>query len=86
MASSGIHYEVDPGQGKDIFRASPVNIDKVNVESTFAICLLDKNHISQLVWIVYFSDSSSLEEFADLFVDHLLPLWDETSSFLFNEF
>ena len=73
VASSGVHYEVDPGQGKAIFRVSPINIDKVNAESPFSICLLDKNHISQSVGIIYFSDSLSLEEFDDLFVDRLLP-------------
>ena len=86
VASSGVHYEVDPGQGKAIFRASPVNIGNINAESPFSICLLDENHISQLVRIIYFSDSSGLEEFADLFVDHLLPLWGETSYFLFDGF
>ena len=68
VASSDVHYEVNPGQGKVIFRASPVNIGKVNAKSPFAICLLDENHISQPVGIIYFSDSSGLEEFADLFV------------------
>ena len=86
MASSGVHYEVDPGQGKAIFRASPIYIGKVNVESPFSICLLDKNHISQPVRIIYFSDSSGLEEFVNLFVDRLLPFWGETSSFLFDGF
>ena len=85
MASSGIHYEVDLRQGKAIFRASPININKVNAESSFSICLLDENHISQLVRIIYFSDSSGLEEFADLLVDRLLPFWGETS-FLFDGF
>ena len=73
VANSGIHYEVDSGQGKAIFRASPVNISKVNAESPFSICLLDENHISQPIKIIYFLDSSGLEEFADLFVDLLLP-------------
>ena len=73
VASSGIHYEVDSGQGKAIFRASSVNIGKVNVELPFSICLLDENHINQLVGIIYFSDNSGLEEFADLFVYRLLP-------------
>ena len=73
MASNGVHYEVDLGQGKAVFRASPVNIGKINVESPFAIFLLDENHISQPVGIIYFSDSSSLEEFSNLFVDRLLP-------------
>ena len=86
MASSGIHYEVDPRQGKAIFRASPINIGEVNAESPLAICLLDENHISQPVGIIYFSDSSGLEEFVDLFVYRLLPFWGETSSFLFNGF
>ena len=86
MASSSVHYEVGLGQGKAIFRASPVNINKANAESPFSICLLDENHISQLVRIIYFSDSSILEEFADLFVDRLLSFWGETSSFLFDEF
>ena len=73
VASSGVHYDIDPGQGKAIFRASPVNIGKVNAELQFSICLLKENHISQPVGIIYFSDSSGLEEFADLFVDRLLP-------------
>ena len=74
VASSGVHYEVDLGQGKAIFWASPVNIGKVNAESPFYICLLDENHISQPVRIIYFADCSGLEKFADLFVDLLLPL------------
>ena len=86
VASSGIHYEVDSGQRKAIFWASPVNIGKVNAESQFSFCLLNKNHISQPVGIIYFSDSSGLEEFVDLFVDCLLPFWGETSSFMFDEF
>ena len=73
MASSGVHYEVDSGQGKAVFRVSPVIIGKINAESPFSICLLDENHISQPVRIIYFLDRSGLEEFADLFVDHLLP-------------
>ena len=81
MASSGVHYEVDPKQGKDIFRVSPINIGKVNAESPFSIFLLDEKHISQPVGIIYFSDTSGLEEFADLFVDRLLPFWGKTSSF-----
>ena len=72
-ASSSVHYEVDPGQGKAIFRASPVNISKVDAGLPFSICLLGENHITQPVGIIYFSDSSGLEEFADLFVDNLLP-------------
>ena len=86
VASNGVHYEVDPGQGKAIFRASLVNIGKVNAKLPFSICLLDENHISQPVGIIYFSDKSGLEEFADLFVDRLLPFWGKTSSFLFDRF
>ena len=86
MVSSGVQYEVDSGHVKAIFQASPVNIGKVNAESPFAICLLDENHISQPVGIIYFSDSSGLEEFADLFVDRLLPFWGKTSSSLFDGF
>ena len=37
VASSGVHYEVDLGQGKAIFRASPVNIGKVNADLMFSI-------------------------------------------------
>ena len=33
MASRGLHYKVDLGQGKAIFRASQINIGKVNAES-----------------------------------------------------
>ena len=73
VANSSIHYEVDSRQGKAVFWASLVNIGKVNVELSFAICLLDENHISQPVGIIYFSDNSSLEEFVDLFVNRLLP-------------
>ena len=86
MANSGVHYKVDPGQGKAIFRASPINIGKVNADSPLAICLLDEYHISEPVGIIYFSDSSILEEFANLFVDCLRPLWEKTSSFLFDGF
>ena len=84
MASSGVHYEVNLEQGKAVFWASSVNIGKVNAESPFSIFLLDENHISQPVEIIYFSDSSGLEEFADLFIDRLLPFWGETSSFMFD--
>ena len=73
VASSGVHYEVDSGQGKAFFRASPVNIGKLNVASPFSICLLDESHISQPVRVIYSSDSLGFEEFADLFVDRLLP-------------
>ena len=86
VASNCIHYEVDPWQGKAIFRASPVNIGKVNAESPLAVCLLDKNHISQPVRVIYFSDSSGLEEFTDLFVDRLLPFWGKNSFFLIDGF
>ena len=86
VASSGIHYEVDSGQGKAIFQASPINIGKVNTELPLAICLLDMNHISQPVGIVYFLDSSGLEEFSNLLVDRLLPFWGKTSSFMFDRF
>ena len=86
LSSSGVHYEVDQGQGKAIFRAGPVNIGKVNAKSPFSICLLDENHISQPVRIIYFSDSSVLEEFADLFVNCCLSFWGETSSFMYDRF
>ena len=86
VASSGVHYEVDPGQGKAIFRASPISIGKGNAESPLSICLLDENHISQPVRIIYLSDGSGLKEFVDLFVDRLLPFWGKTSSFLFDGF
>ena len=42
--------------------------------------------VSQLVEVIYFSDSSGLEEFADLFVDRFLSFWGEASSFLFDKF
>ena len=86
VASSGVHYELDSAQGKAVFRVSPVNINKINAELPFSICLLDENHISQPVRIMYFLDSSGLEEFVDLFVNRLLPFWGETSSFLFDGF
>ena len=74
------------GRGKLSFGASPVNIGKVNAESPLVVCLLNKNHISQPVRVIYFSDSSGLEEFVDLFVDRLLPFWGKTSSFLIDGF
>ena len=86
VASRGVHYIVDSRQGKAIFRESPVKKCKVNAESPFSIFLLDENHIIQPIGIIYFSDSSGSEEFVDLFVDCLLPFWDETSSFLFHGF
>ena len=86
VASSGVYYEVNSGDGKAVFRASPVNIDKINAESPFTIRLFDENHISQPVGIIYFSDSSGLEEFADLFIDRLLPFWVEASSLLLDWF
>ena len=86
VASCGIHYEVDSGQREAVFQASPVNIGKINAESPFSIRLLDENHISQPVGVIYFSDSSGLEEFADLFVDRLMPFWGEASSLLFDRF
>ena len=86
VASSGVYYEVDSGKGEAVFRASPVNIGKINAESSFSIRLLHENHITQPVWIIYFSDSSGLEEFADLFVDRLLPFWGEVSSLLLDWF
>ena len=75
MASSDIHYDIDSRQGKAIFRASSVNISKVNAESPFAICLLDKNHISKPAGIIYFSDNSGFEEFVDIFVDRAFCLY-----------
>ena len=86
VANSGVYYKVDPGQGKAIFWASLINISKINAESLLSICLLDENHIIQPVMIIYFSDSSSLEEFSDLFVDRLLPFRGKTSSFMFDGF
>ena len=86
MASCGVHYKVDSRQGKAIFRGSQINIGKVNAESPFSIFLLDENHISQQVGIIYLSDSLGSEEFVDLFVDRLLPFWGETSSLLFHGF
>ena len=86
IASNGVHYEVDPGHGKAVFRASSVHVSEVNAESPLAICLLDEDNISQPIRIIYFSDGSGLEEFADLLIDHLLPFWGETSSFLFDGF
>ena len=58
VTNSGIHYKVDTGEGKAIFRASPINIGRINAESSFAIRFLDENHISQPIGINYFSNSS----------------------------
>ena len=70
------------GRGKLSFRQA--RLTSIKSMLPFAICLLDENHISQPVRLICFSDSSGLEEFADLFVDRLLPFWGETSSFLFD--
>ena len=40
VASSGVHYEVDPGQGEAIFRVSLVNIGKVNASRHFPFAFL----------------------------------------------
>ena len=74
VASSGVYYEVDPGYVKAVFRAGLVDVSKVNAESPFVIFLLNEKHASQPVGIIYFLDSLGLEDFADLFVDRLLPL------------
>ena len=71
------------GRGKLIFRAGSVHVSEVNAKSPLAIRRLDEDNVSQLVRIIYFSDSSGLEEFADLLVDRLLPFWGETL-FLFD--
>ena len=86
VASYGVHYEVDSRHGKAVFRENLVNISKINAESPFSIRLLDENHISQLVGVIYVSDSLGLEEFTDLFIDPLLPFWGEASSLLFDRF
>ena len=72
MASCSVHYKVDLGQGKAVFWTSPINIGEINAESPFSIRLLDENHIGQPVGVIYFSDSSGLEKFVDLFDDRLL--------------
>ena len=86
VANCGVHYKADSRQKKVVFRASLVNIGKINVESPFSIRLLDENHIIQPVGVIYFSDSSGLEKFADLFVDRLLPFWGKASSLMFDGF
>ena len=58
----------------------------VNAESPLSICLFDKDYIGQPVGVVYFSYSSSVEEFSGLFIDRFLPLWGEAPLFLFDEF
>ena len=57
MASRGIHYKVDPREGKAIFWASFVDIGEVNAELSFTVCLFDEDYISQLVRAFYFSNS-----------------------------
>ena len=86
MAKGGIYHKVDPRQGKTIFWAGSIDINKVNAESPFDICLFDENHVSQPVGVIYFPDNLSLEEFANFFVDRFLSLWGEASSLLFDKF
>ena len=84
MVSCGIHYKVDPRQGKDVFRTGSVVIGEVNAKPSFTVCLSDEEYISQPVRVFYFSDSFGLEELVNLFNDRLLPFWGETPSFLFD--
>ena len=74
------------GRGKLSFGQAQLTLIKSIQSSPFSIRLLDENHISQPVGIIYFLDSSGLKEFVDLFVDRLLPFWGEASSFLFDGF
>ena len=62
-----------PGRGKAIFWTGSIYIGEVNVASPFAIFLFDEDYISQPVRVFYFSDSFSLEEFVNFFIDHILP-------------
>ena len=86
VASYGVHYKVDPRLGKAVFRTGSVDIGEVNAEPPFFIYLFGEDYISQPVRVFYFSDSFGLEEFVNLFVNHFLPFWGETPSFLFNGF
>ena len=86
MARGGIYYKVNPRQGKIVFWAGSIDVSEVNVESPFSICLFDENHVSQPVGVIYFPDSSSLEEFTNFFVYRFLSLWGEASSFLFDRY
>ena len=73
VSNSDIHYEVDPGYEKAIFRAGSIHVNEVNAELPLAIFLLDEDNIIHPVRIIYFLNSSGLEEFADLLIDRLLP-------------
>ena len=67
-------------------RTGSVDIGEVNAELQIVVCLFDEDYFSQPVRVFYFSDSFGLEEFVNFFIDHLLPFWGETSSFLFDGF
>ena len=86
VVRGGIYYKVDPRQGKTVFWAGSIDVSEVNAESSFAIFLFDENHINQPIGVIYFPDSSGLEEFADFFIDRFLSLWGEGYSFLFDRF
>ena len=73
MANCSVHYQVDPWQGKAIFRTCSVDIGEVNARSPFVVCLFDEDYISQPVRVFCFSDSFGLEEFVNFFIDRLLP-------------
>ena len=60
VADCGVHYQVDPRKGKAIFRTGSVDISEVNAESPFAVCLFDKDYVSQPVRVFHFSDSFGL--------------------------
>ena len=70
----GIYYKVDPRQGKAVFWAGSIDVSEVNAESSFSIFLFDENHINLPIGVIYFPDSSGLEEFDDFFIDRFLSL------------
>ena len=86
VASCGVHYKVILRQGKAIFWTISVDIGEFNVESPFIVSLFDKDYIGQPIGVFYFSYSFGLEEFANFFIDRLLPFLGETPSFLFDGF
>ena len=86
VARGGIHDEVDPWQREAVLWACFIYVSEVDTESPFAVCFFDEHNISQPFRIFYLSDSSCLEELADLLVDGFLPLWCEAPALLLDRF
>lgn len=57
-----------------ILWTSPIQVDEVDTNMLFSICLLHHDHIRHPFLISGFSDESHVEQFVYLLGYHLLPL------------